>query len=87
MTSEPRNTSTEQDSEPRARLEGHMRIIIGLAAVYGPVALALSLDRWIGGKIYFVLALWAIEGIVWYWHETRTDRRRRRELGIWRPDV
>jgi hypothetical protein len=86
MTSKPGRTSTLQESGPKARLTGYMRIAVGLLAVYGPVILALTVDRWIGGKIYFVLALWATEGILWYWHETRTERRRRRELGIWRPE-
>jgi hypothetical protein len=85
MTSEPRRTSNVQENEPRERLTGYMRIAIGLLAVYGPVILALTIDRWIGGKLYFVFALWAIEGILWYWHETRTERRRH-ELGVWHPE-
>ncbi len=87
MSSLPRQRSIEEHREANPRLGGYMRIVIALLAVYGPVALALSVDRWIGGKIYFVLAIWAIEGILWYWHESRTERRRRRELGIWGPEL
>ena len=85
MTSERSRTSSVHEDEPAERLTGYMRIAIGLLAVYGPVILALTIDRWIGGKLYFVLALWAIEGILWYWHETRTERRRH-ELGAWHPE-
>ena len=87
MTSQPRESTIEESADGRARLGGYMRVLIALAAVYGPVALAFSVDRWIGGKLYFIFALWAIEGILWYWHETRTERRRRRELGIWSPEL
>ena len=87
MSSQPHHSGIQENGEPNARLTGYTRIAIALSAVYGPLLLALSVDRWVGGKLYFVLAIWAIEGILWYWHETRTDRRRRRELGVWSPEV
>jgi hypothetical protein len=81
-------TEIAQDQkQPRERVSGWARIVLGLLAVYAPIVIGvLSNGRLLGGRIYVVLSLWAIEGIAWYWHENRVDSRRRRELGIWTPE-
>jgi hypothetical protein len=73
----------DQNSRPLHRLAGHARILAGLAAIYGPVVLALMTHRMILGKVYVVVGLWATEGIVWYWHQIWVENRRNRHLGAW----
>jgi hypothetical protein len=62
------NASAAADAE-RGRIQRagrNVKLLLGLLAIYGPVALVLVTSRGALGKIYFVLAIWAIEGIVWY---------------------
>lgn len=83
MSHQPTEIAQHQ-KQPRERASGYARIVLGLLAVYAPIILGVLSDgRLLGGRIYVVLSLWAVEGIAWYWHESRVDRRRRRELGIW----
>ena len=76
--------STGHRSGRMSRLAGNAHVVAGLTAVYGPIVLAFLLPLAIWGKAYFVLALWASEGILWTWLQGRAERRRHGgELGLW----
>lgn len=64
-------TAPGSESTSRWRLTS---VAIGLVAVYLPIALALALHRTLIGKAYIVLAIWAVEGILWQLRESRADR-------------
>ncbi|HLL93221.1 MAG TPA: hypothetical protein VK252_09805, partial [Solirubrobacteraceae bacterium] len=56
-------------------------------AVYGPVVLVLQLHREPIRTAEFVLAIWAIEGILWHWRDTWVLNRRGRARGAsWSPE-
>jgi hypothetical protein len=70
------------------RLGENVKLLVGLLAIYGPVVLVTLLVRGgILGKTYFVVSIWAIEGIAWYWYYLRALRRRAAEDGRMRYDV
>ena len=57
------------------RLGSGARLLVGLLAIYGPVALVLVSQRGLLGKAYFLIAIWAIEAIVWYAQDSIARRR------------
>jgi len=58
------------------RLGSSARLLVGLLAIYGPVALVLVSQRGLAAKAYFLIAIWAVEAIVWYAQDSRARRRR-----------
>ena len=58
------------------RLGGRARLLAGLLAIYGPVALVLVSQRGALDKAYFLIAIWAVEAIVWYAQDSISRRRR-----------
>jgi hypothetical protein len=67
------------------RLSGHVKVLVGLTAVYAPPTLVLLLHRNPLAKVYLVVGIWAIEGIVWYWldgHVINRHRQRPGEIGF-----
>jgi hypothetical protein len=69
---------TAADRGRMHRAGRNIKILLGLLAIYGPVALVFAAHRGALGKAYLLLAIWAVEGIVWYWHDGHDARRERR---------
>jgi hypothetical protein len=69
------------------RLRRHLKLLVGLLAVYAPPALVVQLHRTPLAKVYLVLGVWAIEWIVWYWLDGRVlSRRRGQDPASWSPE-
>ena len=80
MTSQPSESApAARGGERLRRLNQHVKVLVGLLAVYGPVILVLQLQRRPMVKAYFALGIWAIEGILWYWHTSWVANRRERQ--------
>ncbi len=58
------------------RLGAQARLLVGLLAIYGPLALVLVSDRGLLQKAYFLIAIWAVEAIVWYAQDHISRRHR-----------
>jgi hypothetical protein len=76
-TTDPDAVAGEAGSGRVRRAGRNLKIVLGLLAIYGPVALVLATHRSVLGKVYLVIGIWAIEGIVWYWHDGHSARRAR----------
>jgi hypothetical protein len=72
---ERRAANGEPPSGALERMSHAARILVGLIAVYAPPVVVLQLHHKPLASVYLVLAIWAIEGLVWYWLEGRVARR------------
>jgi hypothetical protein len=77
-------TADTADGNRLRRAGRRVKLVVGLIAIYGPPALVLQLHRKPLGKIYLVIGIWAIEGILWSWLDGRAlDRRRGQDVMSW----
>lgn len=67
---------------PARRLAAQARVLVGLFAIYAPPALVVQLHKDVLAKVYLVVGIWAIEGILWYWLNDRAADHRRRQDAV-----
>jgi xanthine/uracil/vitamin C permease (AzgA family) len=68
-------------SERLRRTVGKLKLLVGLLAIYGPVAMVVLTHRHIVGAIYLVLGAWAAAGICWYAFDQRFGTHQRARAG------
>ncbi len=61
---------------PARRIAQNVRLLVGLAAIYGPIALVVELHRHTAGKVFLLLGMWAMEGLAWLWVDSRRSSAR-----------
>jgi hypothetical protein len=84
---EDRHDASAERGGRLRNLGSHARTAISLLAVYAPPVLVLLLNKGPIAKLYLVIGIWAIEGIVWYWLKAHViDRAERGPDASFRPD-
>ena len=63
------------------RIAGRLKLLIGLLAIYGPIAVVVLAHRHLEGAVYLVLAAWAAEGMCWYAFDQCFGAARRSRAG------
>jgi hypothetical protein len=80
-------TERETTSRVGARLRIPARVVTGLLAVYAPLVAVLLFDhRYVVGKAYLVLGIWAAEAILWHWLDGHVLNRGERRRGRWHAE-